>query len=144
MNEDRAGMLLTALLTFGVGSILLALAVILWRRTRSFLAVAVDADGTIINLATVRTSSGTGYRAIVEFDTHDGRRVRWRDKVTSDPPVGQCGERLPMKYDPANPQNARINLPSRLWSAPRSLGGLATLLFGVGICFAVIAVFFYD
>jgi len=140
MSDETIGLLVTALLTFGIGVAMLTLAIFFWRQTRRFLETAVDTEGTIINLATVTRRGETSYRAIVEFDTRDGSRIRWRDKTTSDPPVGQRGDRLPMKYDRANPRNARINLPSRLWFAPRFLGGLAVLFFGVGLCCVVVVV----
>jgi Protein of unknown function (DUF3592) len=124
------------LIFLGVGAVQVALAGFFIARTRRFLRTAIDASGTIVELLESRSSEGgPSYQAVVEFPTGDGTLIRWTETMASNPPAGQPGEQLPMKYDPADPRNARISRPFRLWFLSGLFGllGLVFVVIGAGL-----------
>ena len=138
--EDAGStLLLIGLIFMGVGVPMFAVAVFLFFRTRRFLETAVDTTGTIIDLIASRSSEGgTVYRAVVAFKTSEGRDVQWTESMASNPPAGQPGDEVPVKYDPTNPEEARIAKPFRLWFLPGLLGLLGGLFGGLGAVFTII------
>ncbi len=130
--------LLVGVIFIAIGAVMLGLGIFFFVRTRRFLRTAVDATGTIVELIESSGSEGgTVYQAMVEFQTADGQSIRWQESMASSPPVGQPGDTLRMKYDPANPRKARITKPTRLWFMPVLFGGLGVLFFGIGVVLAV-------
>lgn len=138
--EDAGStLLLLGLIFLGVGAPMFGVAVFLFFRTRRFLETAVDTTGTIVDLIASRSSEGgTVYRAVVAFKTAEGRDVQWTESMASNPPAGQPGDEVPVKYDPTNPEEARIAKPFRLWFLPGLLGLLGALFGGLGAVFTVI------
>lgn len=140
MNEGGT-LLLVGLIFLGVGAIQLGLGIFFFVRTRRFLRTAVEATGTIVELIESSGSEGgTVYQAVVEFQTADGRSIRWQETMASNPPAGQQGDQLLMKYDPARPQRARIAKATRLWFLPGLFGLLGLLFFGIGVVLTVAGV----
>jgi len=78
------------------------------------------------------------YRAVVQFQTAQGQSVQWTESMASNPPAGQPGDEVPVKYDPADPEEARITKPFRLWFLPGLLGLLGGIFGGLGAVFTVI------
>lgn len=76
-----------------------------------------------------------GYRAVVRFETADGRQVEIQSRVRSNPPAFDVGERVTVRYDPAVPDNARIDSFMERWFGPLIFGGLGSvfLLLGLGM-----------
>ena len=132
--DDSGTFLLMGGIFGGVGVIMLALGVFFFLRTRAFLRTAVDTTGTIVNLIESHDSDGgTAYSAVVQFQTSDSKQVTWTESMASNPPAGQPGDEVPMKYDPTDPDDARIAKPFRLWFLPVLLGGLGVVFLGVGV-----------
>lgn len=131
-------LLLVGVIFLAVGAPMLLVAVFLVVRTRRFLESAVDTTGTIVNLLeSTDSDGGTTYQAVVRFETADGREIEWAETMASNPPAGQPGDEVPMKYDPANPENARIAKTFRIWFLPGLLGGLGAIFFVVGAILAI-------
>jgi hypothetical protein len=134
-------LLLVALIFLAVGAVQLGLGVFFFVRTRRFLRRAVETTGTIVDLIESSGSEGgTVYQAVVEFQTADGRAIRWQESMASNPPAGQPGEQIPIKYDPANPNKARIAKTFRLWFLSGLLGLLGLLFLGLGVVLTVAGV----
>jgi hypothetical protein len=132
--DEGGTLLLVGLIFLGIGAIQLGLGVFFFVRTRRFLRTAVEATGTIVELLESSGSEGgTVYQAVVEFQTADGRSIRWQEAMASNPPAGQQGDQLLMKYDPVNPQRARIAKATRLWFLPGLFGLLGLLFFALGV-----------
>jgi hypothetical protein len=132
--DEGGTLLLVGLIFLGVGAIQLGLGIFFFVRTRRFLRTAVEATGTIVELLESSGSEGgTVYQAVVEFQTADGRSIRWQEAMASNPPAGQQGDQLLMKYDPVNPQRARIARATRLWFLPGLFGLLGLLFFAIGV-----------
>jgi len=137
--SDTGVLILVGLSFVGIGIVFGALAWFFLARTRRFLRTAANATGTVIELIESSGSEGgTTYSAVVQFRTTDGREIHWTESMASNPPAGQRGDTLQMKYDPANPQTARIAKTSRLWFMPIFLGGMGVLFLAVGAVLAVV------
>ena len=136
MDDTGGTLLLVGLIFLAVGAVQLGLGIFFYVRTRRFLRTAVETTGTIVDLIESRSSEGgTTFQAVVEFQTADGRSIRWQESMASNPPAGQPGEQIPVKYDPANPDKARIAKTFRLWflSGLLVLLGLVFLAIGAGL-----------
>ncbi|HMF03550.1 MAG TPA: DUF3592 domain-containing protein [Acidimicrobiia bacterium] len=136
--DDSSALLLVGVIFIAVGAVFIGLGIFFFIRTRRFLRTAVETAGTIVELRESSGSEGgTVYSAVVEFQTTDGRSIRWEESMASNPPAGQPGEQLVMKYDPANPNKARIAKATRMWFMPMLFGGLGLLFFVIGVVLTI-------
>lgn len=139
--DDSNTLLLVGVIFLAIGAVFIGLSAFFVARIRRFLRTAVSTEGVILELIESSGSEGgTVYQAVVEFETADGRTIRWQESMASNPPPGQAGDRVPMKYDPANPQEARIAKTFRLWFLPGLFACLGLLFFGIGAILAVVGV----
>ena len=139
MDDSGGTVLLVGVIFLATGAVMIGLAIFFFTRTRRFLRTAAEATGTIVDLLESSGSEGgTAYSAVVEFQTADGRTIRWEESMASNPPVGRKGDPVLMKYDPANPSKARVAKATRMWFMPALFGGLGALFFGVGVVLTVV------
>lgn len=114
-----------------VGGLLLAGYLIGAARTRRFLRNGADAQGVVVDLNryVTRGSDGRSARSVqpvVAFDLPDGRQVTFEDALGTSWEPYELGAVVPVKYDPGDPEDARI-----VDSSFRASGGNAVfLLFG--------------
>ncbi len=102
--------------------------------TRRFLQGAALADGMVTELSLERSgsrSSGT-YHPVVQFRAENGVAVTFRSSVGSNPPSYRVGEPVGVYYNPANPQDARVNSFFSLWGMVLILSALGAVFFLVG------------
>jgi hypothetical protein len=138
VDDTGRTLVLIGVIFLAVGAIQLGLGVFFLVRTRRFLRTAVDTTGTIVDLVESSGSEGgTAYSAVVEFGAADGRTIRWKESMSSNPSVGRKGDQLPMKYDPADPNNARVAKATRMWFMPGLFGGLGLLFLGLGVALTI-------
>jgi hypothetical protein len=136
--DDSSALLLVGVIFVAIGAVFIGLGIFFFIRTRRFLRTAAEAPGTIVELRESSGSEGgTVYSAVVEFQTADSRSIRWEESMASNPPAGQPGDTLVMKYDPANPNKARIAKATRMWFMPMLFGGLGLLFFVIGVALTV-------
>src|SRR5262249_61619302 len=136
--DASSALLLVGAIFIAIGAIFIGLGIFFFIRTRRFLRTAVEVTGTIVALRESSGSEGgTVYSAVVEFQTADARSIRWEESMASNPPAGQPGEQLVMKYDPANPNKARIAKATRMWFMPMLFGGLGLLFFVIGVVLTI-------
>jgi hypothetical protein len=112
---------------------------LMFESRQTFLAAAVPAEGTVVGLDMVRSSSGSrsgssySYYPIVRFRTVDGEDVEFRSSSGSNPPSYRRGERVVVLYDPQTPEIAEIDSFFSLW------GGILILAF-VGVVFGTVGI----
>lgn len=114
----------------GVG--MLAGAFYLYSSTSSFLETAVTADGTVVELVRSRSSDSTSYYPVVVFKDAQGRQVEFRSSSGSNPPSYNRGESVVVLYEPASPENAKIQGFFSLWGGATIVGGLGVVFGLVG------------
>lgn len=101
--------------------------------TRSDIARADKADGTVIDLIGERDSDGDMmYYPRVRYVTRSGNPVEFTAAVGSSPPAFDIGEPVGVLYDPAEPEEARIDSFFQLWFAALVLGGIGLVFATIG------------
>lgn len=79
-----------------------------------------------------RGEANATYRPVIRFATLDGRERHYESIVSRYPPRYSEGERIPILYDPAQPEMTRINDFPDLWLRPTFLAGVGSLLALLG------------
>jgi hypothetical protein len=116
-----------------VGTGLLVGAALLAISTRSFIATAKPASGTVIEMIAVRDNDGSvTYKPVVEFTTMDGATHSFASNTSSNPPSYRVGEGVEVLYAPDDPNDARIRGFGSLWLAPIILAGIGTVFASIG------------
>ena len=70
-----------------VGALMLIGAAVWFQSTRSFLAAASQAEGTVIELQPVRGDGSTTYRPVVRFEDGRGQMIEFSSSASSSPPA---------------------------------------------------------
>lgn len=137
------------------GFITLACGIFVGIRQRAVIARSLATEGTVIELqrrraegeyVRTRTDAVTRlqpkylYRPVVEFATPRGRRVRFVGGVAMRPAPYRIGARVPVLYDPDNPQRAQINRFVYLWFYMLMLMGFGTFFMAMGLLGYVLSV----
>jgi len=127
-----------SVLFFVIGLGLLAGAFAIWRSNANFAAHASRADGTVTDLSYHRSSKGGSYYPIVQFTTPDGRVVHISGSSGSNPASYSRGDHVTVLYNPASPEQARIDSFGEQMFAPLLLAGMGLVfaLLGGGMLFA--------
>ncbi|MDP5241313.1 DUF3592 domain-containing protein [Uliginosibacterium sp. 31-16] len=122
----------------GIGVLLLAVAMLWFASTRSFVNGAQHVPGVVVQLEISRGDDSDVYYPIIGFQSLDGREHVFRSSSGSNPPSYDQGEDVEVLYDPANPDKASINGFFALWGVVLIMGSLGLLFFaiGAGIWFA--------
>jgi len=119
------------------GVVLITVTGILYANTRSFLADAVRAEGTVVALEAGGSSNGTVYRPIVRFAGPNGV-VEFTSSLGSRPPAYNTGDTVSVLYRASDPHGARIESFVSLWLAAVITGSLGTIFSSIsGIMFFV-------
>jgi hypothetical protein len=116
------------------GPCLLVLSVISLIRTRSFLRRCEEVNGEVVRLeqSTDRDRYGYTYAPVFSFTTGDGRTYTVTSDVSSNPPGFSVGEAVRVRYDPVNPQDARIHSFFQTWGAAIISGAVGVAFLGIG------------
>lgn len=102
--------------------------------TLKFRKVAGVAEGTVVELLGSRDSKGkTSYKPVVEFTDTSGTSRRITGSVASRPAAYDEGEKVKVRFDPAKPDQARLDTFMENWFLPLLLGGMGLIFFGVGV-----------
>lgn len=117
-----------------VGAIELLVGLFFYFRTRSFLERALDTTGTVKGFSQSSSSEGgTTYHPVVAYAAADGRTLEFTDSIGSNPPAFEVGETVPVKYDRARPESAKIAKPLRIWLVAGLLTSMGALSAAVGV-----------
>jgi hypothetical protein len=101
--------------------------------TRSFVARAEVAKGTVVALAPSRGSKGSRvYHPVVDYVLPGGQMIEIRSSSGSSPPAYSVGEKVEVLYLPDRPREGRIRGVFSLWGGPFILGGLGLIFSGIG------------
>ena len=80
-----------------------------WRSNARFEAAAGKAEGQVVDLISYRSDKSTMYKPLVQFQTEDGREVSFSGSTGSSSPSYNRGDKVPVLYDRATPENAQID-----------------------------------
>lgn len=120
-------------LGFGiVGLILLVASIFVYFNTRAFIDRSVITTGTVVDMsAEWDEDHDRVYYPIIEFETATGERASFKSNVSSTTPDDDIGNTVPVRYDPADPDNAGVNTFLALWFA-------TIFLVIIGVVFTVL------
>jgi hypothetical protein len=123
-----------AYIASGLGVLLLFIALVLWNKTRLFVAGATAAQGVVTDLIVVRDNDGGSdtYKPEVRFSTEDGQEIVFTSSFSSRPAAYDVGEAVPVLYLPRQPREASIEGFGSLWSGCLILAGLGAVFSLIG------------
>ncbi|RCJ37315.1 hypothetical protein A6770_14365 [Nostoc minutum NIES-26] len=140
MNEDTKFLRIFGSIFAGIGSIFAVTGIIIGLNTRSFVATAIPAQGTIIDLVPRSSTDSNGYHSsyvyypVVKFTDRSGEPTVFESKAGSDPPAFSKGQQVEVLYNPQKPNSAMINSWHEFWLLPvifTSLGLIFVLIGGI-------------
>jgi hypothetical protein len=116
----------------GVGILLLLLGLALWSKTRSFVARAATAQGTVTELIEVLDKDGgsSTFKPVVKFVNPAGEEIRFTSSYSSRPPAYEVGETVDVLFVRGD---ARIKGFGSLWLGPLIMGGLGAAFTAIGL-----------
>jgi hypothetical protein len=107
-------------------------------KTRSFLLHSVEVDGEVVRLERSKTRDRYGYTyaPVFTFTAAGGKSYTVTSDAGSSPPGFTEGESVRVRFDPENPENARIHTLFQTWGATLmgAFGGVFFLIWG---CFVL-------
>ena len=103
--------------------------------TRSFLAEAAKAEGTVVHLILSYSNKSRTYHPVVRFTERNGKAIEFVSSIGSNPPGYSEGEKVEVLYLPAEPYKARLNSFFSLWGASIIVGGLGGIFLLIGVGF---------
>jgi nitrogen fixation-related uncharacterized protein len=121
------------------GIVALFFGVRMYWESATFAERANEASGTVVDYEKIVRGTGSNerkdvrYYVIVEFTVADGRRYRFQGphRQEEGPFKISKGDVVSVLYDPADPQNAKVNSFLGMWFA-------STILIVVGIAFILV------
>lgn len=121
-------------LFLAVGVAMLVFAFNSFQSTRTFLAEAERASGTVVSLERKVSRDSDGNRSVtyypvVRFTTPSGTSRQFQNASGSNPPAYREGERVDVLYHPDNLADARIDGFMSVW-------GMAVILSALGLVFS--------
>ncbi|HEX7129392.1 MAG TPA: DUF3592 domain-containing protein [Rhodanobacteraceae bacterium] len=129
-----------------VGVAMLAAAVYMYGNTRSFLAGAVRANGTVVALQRTEslehddhhTYQTVSYFPIVQFTDASGKRIEFTSDSGSNPPAWSRGDHVEVLYRADAPGKPRINSFMSLWFGTLIAGGLGVVFTTIAVAMIVV------
>jgi hypothetical protein len=111
--------------------------------TRTWIARAVEVQGTVIEMVRIRDRDDGGYMfaPLVRFQTADGRTTEFQSILQTNPPAYHAGQTVSVLYEPGAPQSATIRGLLTLWFIPLLLGFVGSIFTIVGIAMVVMCGF---
>ena len=120
-------------LFLAAGSELIYNAFASWNETIAFVAHASHAKGVVVRLVQgeARMHEPT-FAPVIEFSTPDGRKLRFIGMGSSIHPTFLPDQFVDVLYEPANPEQARLNFEPVLWGPSLAFGGIGCVLATIG------------
>jgi hypothetical protein len=122
-----------AIVLLSAGCICLGVALISYLHVRHFVARAVRTQGTVIELAEGHDDQGAAWYPVFTYSDASGRKHTVHSNTGSSSPDLSPGDRVPVLYDPASPQDGTIEGLFYLWGIPLITGPLGAFHVLLGI-----------
>jgi hypothetical protein len=107
--------------------------------TKTWLALAVEAEGSVIEMVRVRDNdSGYMFTPLVRFRSRDGETVEFQSTLRTNPPAYRTGQSVTVLYQPEDPGSATIRGFLSLWLTPLVLSLIGTVFLLIGTAFIVV------
>lgn len=126
---DRGRFVIAAFLALA-GLVSLSVAGAHYLRDRAFALRAVRTEAVVVALSNQWSRDGNSVSAVLDFEA-GGWPVRVSSRISTDPPAYVVGQRVPIVYDPANPEGAVIDSWKERYLVPIVGAGLGLLFLAV-------------
>jgi hypothetical protein len=128
-----------AIVLLSAGCLCLGVALMSYLHVRHFVARAVRTQGAVIELAEEHDDYGASWHPVFTYSDARGTKHTIQSNTGSSSPDLSPGDRVPVLYDPASPQDGTIDRLFYLWGIPLVTGPLgafnvllAVVLFACG------------
>lgn len=145
MSSERFVSVISAIL-FIVGAFLLAFAIWLASDSIKFLYGSLHAEGVVVELVEKSGKDNDNnhmmlWYPVVEFTAQSNQTIRFESRLGSNPSMYSKGQSVDVVYQPAKPQDARINSTMDMWYLPGFMGSVALLMtfVAIGLALSIIA-----
>lgn len=127
-----------------VGVIFLLIGLNMRSNYKKFKETGIQAEATVINIISHRSSDSTTFRPEIEFTTKDGKNIQIIHTTGSNPPQYSVGEKVNIYYAPDNPYNIIIDSKSEQIFPLIFIiiGGLCCLIFPGALLGSIKRLFF--
>ncbi len=138
-NSKKKSLLLVALVFGVVGIVPLLVGIYIYQQRSLFVAEANSAQGVVVDIFLATSKARTGgediktYAPRVFFVAASNQKVEFKTRASKSNPGYKIGDQVPVLYDPANPEKAKINTFFHLWMLP-------TIMIAMGGLFSIIAI----
>jgi len=102
-------------------------------KTFNFISKAVKTYGIIAELHRSDDVSGVTYRPVFSFMDTSGNQYNVYSSLGDDPPKYKVGDKVPVVYDPEQPQKAQIDSFLDLYGLPLAMVIIAVINLAVGL-----------
>jgi hypothetical protein len=142
-SMKRPELLLSRLGMFAIvpiGVLFLALAVRSVWSTKAWIADAVEAQGTVIEMVRKRDSDGGYmYSPLVRFRSIEGKSIEFQSNWWTNPPAYRTGQAVTVLYDRTAPEAASIHSFFTLWCMTLLLTFIGMVISGTGVAMIVLS-----
>jgi hypothetical protein len=130
--DEIAKVLDLGFLTIGPCLVVYSLVAIV--KTRSFIRRSVEVAGEVVRLerSKDRDRYGYTYAPVFSFIAADGNTYTVTSDVSSSPAGFDVGDPVEVRYDPADPQAARIHSFFQTWGGAVISGAVGVVFFSFG------------
>ena len=127
------GMWLFVAIFGGIGVVFVIVAAWILVSTIQFRGRAQSAEGVVVELvARSGSKGGVTYAPVYEFTDRNGESHRVQSSSSSNPASYDVGERVTVRYEPAEPGDARIDGFMDNWFLPTIFGGIGSIFALIG------------
>ena len=126
-----------------VGPCAAVYSVVSFVQTRRFILRSVEVDGEVVRLerSKDRGRYGYTYAPVFSFTAADGGSYTVTSDVGSSPAGFDVSDRVRVRYDPSNPNSARIHTFFQTWAGSAISAGVGVLFTGFA-CKAIVFPYF--
>jgi hypothetical protein len=129
IRQDAEGSKTIGFLIGLLGVLVIGVAAFWALHTHASVAEMLPGHGTVIAL---EPKNRPHKAPVVEFTVY-GQRHQFTEKIRSRHPGFEIGEPVALRYDPRDPNNARISTPWKLYGGPGAIAVFGLIFAGAGI-----------
>lgn len=117
------------------------LGIYFYHSARAFKQRSAPCLGKVVDLQSSQGEHGTLYTPVFTYTDAAGVVCRGRSNAASDPPAYAIGDPIPLRYDPQNPSDVRVDSFWSFWLGPMVCAFVAIPFVVVALIFLLLIPF---